>query len=131
MFCMHTTYHLHLHLWNLLSACHSFPTFVYMQVIKINFFGLGNGVEKWARAKVQIISASFYFTWDLSALIFKLIYIYMFLNFLYVVGVQRLLLFQILLVLLKNIQLIIGIVVISSYITYNFIIYKVILYHKF
>ena len=78
MFCMHTTYHLHLHLWNLLSACHSFPTFVCMQVIKINFFGLGNGVEKWARAKVQIISASFYFTWDLSALIFKLIYIYIY-----------------------------------------------------
>ena len=55
-------------------------------------------MEKWARAKVQIISASFYFTWDLSTLIFKLIYIYiyMFLNFLYVVGVQGYVLFQIL-----------------------------------
>ena len=93
---MHTTYHLHLHLWNLLSACHSFPTVIYMQVLKINFFGPGRGVKKWARVKVQIISTSFYFTWDLSALIFKLIYIYiyMFLNFLYIVGVQKLLLFQ-------------------------------------
>ena len=55
MFCMHTSCHLLLHLWNLLSACHSLPTVVCMQVIKIKFFGPGDGVEKWARAKVQII----------------------------------------------------------------------------
>lgn len=72
---MHTTYHLHLHLGNLLGARHSLPTVVCMQVIKIKFFGPDNGVEKWARAEVQIIFASFYFTWDLSALIFKVIYI--------------------------------------------------------
>ena len=70
-------YHLHLHLWNLLGACHSLPTVVCMQVIKINFFGPAEGVEKWARAKVQIISTSYYFTWNLSALIFK-VYIYVF-----------------------------------------------------